>query len=135
MKTVLVSAVALINAQKHILVAKRPAGKNMAGLWEFPGGKLEPGELPDAALIREIQEEIGISITAESLNAVHFVAHTYADFNLILFFYTCFHWRGEAQPKEGQQLLWCTQELLESLDMPPADVPLLAVLDKIIKSC
>lgn len=128
MKTILVSAIAMIDADKRVLLAQRPEGKSMAGLWEFPGGKVEAGELPEAALAREIKEELGVQICQPCSYPLTFVSHQYDDFHLLMLLYTCRKWEGIPTPQEGQTLCWKHVHEILDLPMPPADVPLLAAL-------
>lgn len=128
MKTVLVSAVALIDVDGRILLAQRPEGKSMAGLWEFPGGKVEPGETPEAALIRELDEELGINTWRSCLAPLTFASHGYDDFHLLMPVFACRKWEGTPQPKEGQTLAWARVSELRDYPMPPADIPLIAML-------
>jgi len=157
MKIVLVAAVALIDADRRILLAERPAGKAMAELWEFPGGKVEPGELPEAALIRELHEELGIEVCHSCLSAGPFASHSYTneppheepgcgcpvdtehfvsaeslglkqEFHLLMTLYLCRKWKGTPHPKEGQVLAWKTLQEMRAMPMPPADIPLVAAL-------
>lgn len=128
MKTILVSAVALIDQDGRVLLAQRPKGKSMAGLWEFPGGKVESGEAPDAALIRELQEEIGVDTRQSCLAPLTFASHAYEEFHLLMPLYVCRVWKGIPQPKEGQRLAWVRPARLGDYPMPPADVPLVATL-------
>lgn len=128
MKTVLVSAVALIDKDGRILIAQRPEGKSMAGLWEFPGGKIEEGETPEAALIRELHEELGIETWSSCLAPITFASHSYDDFHLLMPVFACRKWDGIPQPKEGQTLKWVFARDLVKYPMPPADVPLIAHL-------
>ena len=128
MKTVLVSAVALIDVDGRVLLAQRPEGKSMAGLWEFPGGKVEPGETPEAALIRELQEELGIGTWASCLAPLTFASHSYADFHLLMPLFACRKWEGTPQPKENQALKWVRARDLRDYPMPPADIPLIPIL-------
>ena len=128
MKTVLVSAVALIDPDGRILLAQRPEGKSMAGLWEFPGGKVEPGESPEAALIRELHEELGIETWSSCLAPLTFASHSYTDFHLIMPLFACRKWEGIVTPQEGQRLAWVRSENLADYAMPPADIPLIAIL-------
>lgn len=128
MKTVLVAAVALIDADGRVLLAQRPEGKSMAGLWEFPGGKVEPGETPEAALIRELHEELGIDTWTSCLAPLTFASHSYPDFHLLMPVYACRRWKGIVQPQEGQQLAWVRGKDLRNYPMPPADVPLIPML-------
>jgi len=126
--SVLVVAVALIDTDGRVLLARRPAGKSMAGLWEFPGGKVRPGELPEAALIRELREELSIDVTASCLAPFTFASHHYADFHLLMPLYVCRVWEGTPRPLEGQTLKWVRPPGLADYDMPPADRPLVAML-------
>ncbi len=128
MKTVLVSAVALFDADGRVLLTQRPEGKSMAGLWEFPGGKIEPGELPEAALSREMREELGIEICERCASPLTFVSHPYEDFHLLMMLYICRKWEGIPTPLEGQKLTWKYPRDMAALPMPPADVPLVAAL-------
>lgn len=128
MKVVLVSAVALIDADGRVLLAQRPPGKSMAGLWEFPGGKVEPFETPEAALIRELDEELGISTHASCLAPLTFASHAYPDFHLLMPLFACRRWQGTPMSREGQTLKWARVSELRDYPMPPADVPLVAVL-------
>ena len=128
MKTVLVAAVALIDVDGRVLLARRPEGKAMAGLWEFPGGKVEPGETPEAALIRELHEELGIDTWASCLAPLSFASHGYDDFHLLMPVYACRRWQGIVRPQEGQNLAWVRAGDLRDYPMPPADIPLIPVL-------
>ncbi|WP_297770814.1 8-oxo-dGTP diphosphatase MutT [uncultured Roseovarius sp.] len=128
MKTVLVSAVALIDVDGRILLTQRPEGKSMAGLWEFPGGKVEPGETPEHALIRELQEELGIDTWASCLAPLTFASHSYEDFHLLMPLFACRKWQGIPQGQEGQALKWVRAGDLRSYPMPPADRPLIPIL-------
>ncbi|MBU2957024.1 8-oxo-dGTP diphosphatase MutT [Paracoccus sp. 1_MG-2023] len=128
MKTVLVSAVALIDPEGRVLLAQRPEGKSMAGLWEFPGGKVEPGETPEAALIRELYEELGIETWQSCLAPLTFASHSYADFHLLMPVFACRKWQGIPQPREGQRLAWSYARDLRNYDMPAADIPLIPAL-------
>lgn len=127
-ETVLVVAVALVDADDRVLIAKRPEGKTMAGLWEFPGGKVNPGELPETALVRELLEELGIDITESCLAPVTFASHLYDDFHLLMPLYICRVWEGTVEAREGQELKWVRPVRLGDYDMPPADAPLVAML-------
>ena len=128
MNIVLVSAVALIDPDGRALLAQRPEGKSMAGLWEFPGGKVEPGETPEAALIRELQEELGIDTWASCLAPLTFASHAYETFHLLMPLFVCRKWHGQPIAREGQTLNWVRPLNLKDYPMPPADVPLVAVL-------
>ena len=128
MKTVLVSAVALVDVDGRILLTQRPPGKSMAGLWEFPGGKVEPGETPEAALIRELQEELGIDTWASCLAPLSFASHSYEDFHLLMPLFACRKWQGTPRGREGQVLKWVRANQLRDYPMPPADVPLIPIL-------
>jgi 8-oxo-dGTP diphosphatase len=128
MKMVLVSAVALIDVDGRVLLAQRPAGKSMAGLWEFPGGKIEEGETPEAALIRELQEELGIDTWASCLAPITFASHSYDDFHLMMPVFACRKWEGTPQAREGQVLKWVKPSEMRDYPMPAADIPLIAVL-------
>jgi 8-oxo-dGTP diphosphatase len=128
MKIVLVSACALVDADNRILLAQRPAGKSMAGLWEFPGGKVEAGETPEDALIRELQEELGIVTWATCLAPLSFASHRYDDFHLLMPLYICRKWDGIARSQENQNLKWVKAKQLRDYPMPPADEPLIPAL-------
>ena len=128
MKIVLVTAVALVDADGRVLLAQRPEGKSLAGLWEFPGGKVEPGETPEAALIRELHEELGIDTHASCLAPLTFASHSDDDFHLLMPLFICRRWKGIAQPREGQRLAWMRSQDLRSYEMPPADVPLIPII-------
>ena len=128
MKTVLVAAVALIDPDGRVLLAQRPEGKPMAGLWEFPGGKVEPGETPEAALIRELHEELGIDTWSSCLAPLTFASHSYADFHLLMPLYACRKWQGVVRPQEGQKLSWAHARDLRDYPMPAADIPLIPAL-------
>ena len=125
---VLVAAVALVDTDGRVLLAQRPAGKSMAGLWEFPGGKVDAGETPEAALIRELAEELGIDVTASCLAPLTFASHTYRDFHLLMPLYVCRKWSGIPAAREGQRLAWVWPARLGDYPMPPADAPLVASL-------
>lgn len=128
MKVVLVSAVALIDVDGRVLIAQRPEGRSMAGLWEFPGGKIEAGETPEAALIRELQEELGIGTWESCLAPLTFASHGYADFHLLMPLFACRKWEGTPRGREGQALAWVRPVTLRDYPMPPADLPLIPVL-------
>ena len=130
--TVLVSAVVLVDADGRVLLAQRPEGKTMAGLWEFPGGKVEPGETPEAALIRELGEELAIDTAESCLAPLSFVSHAYDDFHLLMLVYVCRKWKGMPQPMEGGKLTWARAARLRDYDMPPADLPLIAVIQDLL---
>ena len=130
--TVLVSAVALIDRDGRVLLAQRPAGKRMAGLWEFPGGKIETGETPEAALIRELGEELGIDTAESCLAPLTFASHSYDDFHLLMLVYVCRKWTGTPRPLEGGELAWVRASRLRDYDMPPADIPLIPVLQDLL---
>lgn len=125
---VLVSAVALIDADGRVLLSQRPPGKPMAGLWEFPGGKVEPEETPEAALIRELHEELGINTWKSCLAPLTFASHAYETFHLLMPLFVCRRWEGMPTPREGQTLEWVRPERLREYPMPPADVPLIPIL-------
>lgn len=126
--TILVAAIALVDSDSRILIAQRPIGKSMAGLWEFPGGKVEEGELPEEALIRECDEELGIDISASCLAPFTFASHCYDDFHLLMPLYLCRKWEGWPEGREGQELKWVQPLKLSQYEMPPADIPLVAML-------
>ena len=128
MKTLLVSAVALIDVDGRILLAQRPDGKSMAGLWEFPGGKIEAGETPEVALIRELYEELGIETWESCLAPLTFASHSYESFHLLMPLFACRKWSGQMQPREGQTLKWVKSKDLRNYPMPPADIPLIPIL-------
>ena len=125
MKLVLVVACAVVDADGRVLIAQRPEGKALAGLWEFPGGKLEAGERPEAALIRELHEEIGITVHEACLAPLTFASHAYDDFHLLMPLYICRRWEGLAVAREGQQLAWVRANKLRDYPMPAADIPLI----------
>ena len=122
---VLVAAVVLVDADNKILLAKRPAGKSMAGLWEFPGGKVKEGETPEFALARELHEELAIETRECCFTPLGFASHSYDDFHLMMPLYACRMWQGNPQPVEGQELTWVNKMDLAKYDMPPADIPLI----------
>ncbi len=123
--TILVAACALIDADNCVLIAERPAGKAMAGLWEFPGGKVQAGERPEEALIRELHEELGITVAEPCLAPLTFASHVYPDFHLLMPLYVCRRWDGIVTPREGQRLAWVRPNRLRDYSMPPADEPLI----------
>ena len=125
---VLVAAAALVDADGRVLLARRPEGKPMAGLWEFPGGKVHRGETPEAALVRELQEELGIDTRESCLAAIAFASHGYEDFHLLMPLYACRVWKGAIVPAEGQEIAWVRPPRLADYEMPPADEPLIAIL-------
>ena len=124
----LVSAVALVDVDGRILLTERPAGKPLAGLWEFPGGKVNPGETPETALIRELAEELGIDVEESCLAPFTFASHAYSDFHLLMPLYVCRKWQGIVTAREGQRLRWVQPARLADYKMPPADAPLVAML-------
>jgi 8-oxo-dGTP diphosphatase len=128
MKILLVSAVALIDTDGRVLLAQRPEGKSLAGLWEFPGGKVDPGETPEQALVRELQEELGIDTWTSCLAPLTFASHSYPDFHLLMPLFACRKWQGIVQGREGQKLAWVRPEKLRDYPMPPADLPLIPIL-------
>lgn len=128
LKTVLVAACALIDVDGRVLLAERPAGKPMAGLWEFPGGKVETGERPEETLIRELKEELGITVSEPCLAPLTFASHVYPDFHLLMPLYVCRRWEGVVTPLEGQRVVWVKPNRLRDYKMPPADEPLVAHL-------
>jgi 8-oxo-dGTP diphosphatase len=128
MKLVLVVACALVDPDHRVLVTQRPEGKQLAGLWEFPGGKLDPGERPEAALIRELHEELGLVVKEPCLAPLSFASHPYEDFHLLMPLYICRRWEGTPMSREGQALKWVRPGKLRELAMPPADEPLIPPL-------
>lgn len=128
MSLLLVVACALVDADRRVLIAQRPAGKQLAGLWEFPGGKLEPGESPEQALIRELDEELGISTKAACLAPLSFASHNYESFHLLMPLFVCRKWQGTPTPREHAALKWVRPQMLRDYPMPPADEPLIAPL-------
>lgn len=129
---ILVSACALVDRDNRVLIAQRPEGKPMAGLWEFPGGKVEAGETPEATLIRELKEELGIVTWESCLAPLSFASHTYEDFHLLMPLYICRKWEGTPQSLEGQELKWVRANKLREYPMPPADAPLIPALMDIL---
>jgi 8-oxo-dGTP diphosphatase len=127
-KLLLVVAVALVDADRRVLIAQRPEGKSLAGLWEFPGGKVEPGESPEVALIRELEEELGISTKTACLAPVSFASHAYDNFHLLMPLYACRKWQGTPVAREHTALKWVRPQNLRDYPMPPADEPLIAAL-------
>jgi 8-oxo-dGTP diphosphatase len=127
-KTVLVAACALIDADGRVLLAQRPPGKPMEGLWEFPGGKVEADERPEQTLIRELKEELGIVVSEPCLAPLTFASHAYPDFHLLMPLYVCRRWEGIVTPLEAQQVVWVKPNRLRDYKMPPADEPLIAHL-------
>ncbi|MEM6682391.1 MAG: (deoxy)nucleoside triphosphate pyrophosphohydrolase [Pseudomonadota bacterium] len=126
---VLVAAVALFDRDDRVLIAQRPPGKSLAGMWEFPGGKIEPGETPEAALVRELKEELDVDACLECFQPFSFASHSYPDFHLLMPLFICRRWEGLAKPLEGQVLKWVRIAELRSFTMPPADLPLVAMLE------
>ncbi len=127
-KIVYVSAVALFDADGRVLLTQRPEGKAMAGMWEFPGGKLEAGEAPEDTIRREIKEELAIDLCESCIAPLTFVSHAYDTFHLVMFLYVCRRWEGVPQGLEGQKMMWKRPLEMEGLAMPPADVPLVRAL-------
>ena len=132
LRLLLVVAAALIDVDGRILVSERPAGKQLAGLWEFPGGKVEPGERPEETLIRELSEELGIRVEEPCLAPLTFASHPYPDFHLLMPLYVCRRWSGTPRPMEGQALKWVRPNALRDLAMPPADAPLIPFLVELL---
>lgn len=131
-KILWVSAVALVDRDGRVLLAQRPAGKKLAGLWEFPGGKIEEGETPEAALVRELKEELGIDTAASCLAPLTFASHRYDEFHLMMPLYVCRVWQGHAAAQEGQALAWVYPKDFGKYPMPPADVPLIPALQELL---
>jgi 8-oxo-dGTP diphosphatase len=131
-KVVLVAACALVDADGRVLIAQRPLGRPMAGLWEFPGGKVEAGETPEASLIRELSEELGIVVNEACLAPLTFASHAYPDFHLLMPLYVCRRWEGAVRAQEGQELAWVRPNRLKDFAMPPADVPLISHLTTLL---
>ena len=132
LKTILVAAVLLIDADGRILLAQRPQGKPMAGLWEFPGGKVDKDETPEYALIRELKEELGIMTGTDCLQPVTFASHSYDDFHLLMPVYACRTWKNTPQALEGQTLKWVAKDKLRDYPMPPADIPLIPFIHQLL---
>ena len=132
MKLLLVAAVALIDADGRVLISRRPEGKSLAGLWEFPGGKVEAGERPEAALIRELKEELDIDVTESCLAPLTFASHAYEDFHLLMPLYVCRRWQGTVRALESQSIKWVRANSLRDHDMPPADLPLIPHLEELL---
>lgn len=128
----LVAACALVDPDNRILVARRPPGKPMAGLWEFPGGKLLPGETPEACLVRELAEELGVLVEPPCLAPLTFASHAYEAFHLLMPLYVCRVWAGEPASREGQAIRWLRPRALRELPMPPADIPLIPFLEDLL---
>ena len=128
LQLVLVTACALIDADRRVLIAQRPPGRPMAGLWEFPGGKVEAGERPEQCLIRELKEELAIAVNEACLAPLTFASHAYPDFHLLMPLYVCRRWDGIVTAQEGQRLAWVRPERLRDYPMPPADTPLVSHL-------
>jgi len=131
-KLVFVVACALIDTDNRVLIAQRPEGKQLAGLWEFPGGKLEPGERPEPALIRELHEELGIVVQETCLAPLTFASHAYESFHLMMPLYICRRWEGTPTGREGQPLAWVRANKLRDYPMPPADIPLISHLTDLL---
>jgi 8-oxo-dGTP diphosphatase len=129
---VLVVAAALVDKDGRVLLAERPSGKSMAGLWEFPGGKLQPGEAPEVGLVRELREELGIDTATSCLAPLAFASHRYERFHLLMPLYVCRVWQGIARAREGQRLKWVRPAELRDYPMPPADAPLIPVLEELL---
>jgi 8-oxo-dGTP diphosphatase len=132
-RTVLVAACALVDPDNRVLLAQRPSGKSMAGLWEFPGGKIELDENPEQALIRELNEELGITVREPCLAPLNFASYTYPDFHLLMPLYICRRWEGLVRAAEGQTIKWVRPAKLREFDMPPADIPLIPALQDLLR--
>ncbi len=131
-RLLLVSAAALVDEDGRVLITERPEGRSLAGLWEFPGGKVVEGETPEAALVRELREELGIETRGSCLAPIGFASHSYADFHLLMPLFVCRTWRGRPEGREGQRLAWVRPVRLGDYPMPPADKPLIAQLRDIL---
>ncbi len=127
-RILLVAAAALVDVDNRVLIAERPEGKSLAGMWEFPGGKVSDGETPEAALVRELREELSIEVCETCLAPFTFASHTYPDFHLLMPLYLCRNWEGEIVPREGQKIRWIRASRLKDVPMPPADLPLIPFL-------
>ena len=132
MKVVLVAACALVDVDGRVLITRRPEGKTLAGLWEFPGGKVEAGELPEQSLIRELREELGIDVNVACLAPLTFASHSYSDFHLLMPLWICRRWEGVVTAKENQELAWVRPQRLKEYKMPPADEPLIPHLIELL---
>ena len=132
MKLLLVAACALVDADRRVLLTRRPKGKAMAGLWEFPGGKVERDELPEQTLIRELKEELGIDVSNACLAPLTFASHAYADFHLLMPLWICRRWEGIVTAQEGQEIAWVRPQRLREYPMPPADEPLIPFLVELL---
>ncbi len=133
LKLVLVAACVLVDGQGQVLITRRPEGKPLAGLWEFPGGKVEPGETPEEALVRELKEELGIDVALPRLTPLTFASHGYPEFHLLMPVYVCRHWQGHMAANEGQGIAWVSPKALSAYAMPPADEPLKHMLPGLLK--
>jgi 8-oxo-dGTP diphosphatase len=131
-KLLFVAACALVDADRRVLLTRRPQGKAMAGLWEFPGGKIEPDELPEQTLIRELKEELGIDVSNACLAPLTFASHAYADFHLLMPLWICRRWEGIVTAQEGQEIAWVRPQRLREYPMPPADEPLIPFLVELL---
>ena len=132
MRLLLVVAVALVDGDGRVLISQRPEGKSLAGLWEFPGGKVEPSERPETALIRELKEELGIDVAESCLAPLTFASHAYEDFHLLMPLYVCRRWKGQVRAQEGQAIKWVKPRALRDHPMPPADIPLIPHLEELL---
>ena len=132
LKTVLVAAALLVDSDGRVLLARRPPGKKMAGLWEFPGGKIEPGETPERALVRELKEELGIDTGQACFAPIAFASHAYEDFHLLMPLFACRVWEGIVTPQEGQECAWVYPRDLDKYAMPPADIPLIPLIRELL---